>query len=697
VNWNNVLIIYKKEVLSFFKNKEALLVMLLVPLIIYPGIMLVTGDLVAGQLTKKSKAILNLDIVDVSDNDSIDKNLIGLQTFLQDRYKEELNVRKVTFSIKVQQTYKSKKTPSLKEKSEILLSFTKPSNPTAQSFGDINIYYDSRDDISSVAVNEIEIAIEDYNSTLLNDELIKRNISLDIINLFHIQDFHNIAPKGHTLVKYGSSLIAITLIFLVFVSCQYAATEVLPAEREQNTLETLLATPLEWKEIIVGKYFAIVSAGILNAFSNLTGIVLFGGSIIASIDQQSYGSDLLTFTPLKVFTLLLTLIPLALMCGSLALLLVSFAKTRMAASYYSLPGMLLVSIPAAISLLPNTELTGIWYSIPFANITLYFRNLFLGNITVFSTIIIFINIIGFSGILALCSIFVSHRKDQVLAGGANFSLFYRPKTEKGSLSLSEGTFIALISFILFTTIGMVLQTKMEPWSIALSFWGFLFVPSLLYMKFKRVNPMDFLKLYLPTATQIIGILISLIPILALAFIFQMIFNTMVPENTQSSEMMQNLILNFNNQYGIFICIFIFAITPGVTEEFIFRGVLFSSLKNKYSWILVILITGIIFAFIHGINRAIPILPVGIFLGWLRYRTQSIFSVIFFHICFNSIAVLQTIFSNEIQSKINGIAPNLEINDIKVLIPLVLFISLTGPLAYFCITKSQHKYFNQDEL
>lgn len=77
----------------------------------------------------------------------------------------------------------------------------------------------------------------------------------------------------------------------------------------------------------------------------------------------------------------------------------------------------------------------------------------------------------------------------------------------------------------------------------------------------------------------------------------------------------------------------------VAEELMFRGIGFALLEPYGKWV-AILTTGILFGALHGLLIAFPILAAfGVLLGWIRWRTGSIYPAILLHVVFNGIGIL----------------------------------------------------------
>lgn len=667
--------------------------MILVPILIYPAIFLISGDAIAQLLIKKTSSPIEISFIQVSPSQTaISSDLIGLKEYIQKNLSQndtqKIPKKKINLEYTFRPIFVAQTAPPLITGEQIQLIFYPVSN--SHKKGEIQIFFNSENDLAFTGKNQLQYLIEDYNMILFKRLLQEKNISIEMMQPIVIRESQNISPSEHSVIKYGGALLAILLIFLTYVSCQYAATEVIPAEREQQTLETLLSTPLQWHDIIIGKYLSIAVAGIFNAILNLTGMLIFGGSIISSMANLNQESFQFHISFYRVIMILLSLIPLAFMCGAVSMFLISFARTRMSASYFSVPGMLLVITPAMLTLMPNTALQGVWILLPFANMTLYIRSLILGDVSFLTSLAVLSNVSIFSIVITVFSISISNQKDKVLSGGINFSLFHKPKTIQESLSIFEGVFIFAISLILYFTLGQIV-TSYQPLaflSIPLSFFLCFFLPSYLFMKFKNINMIKFLDVYLPTWQQVLGAVLFIIPLLFITQIFAGILSLFIPE-IADGELMKKLILDFKSKYGMTILILVFAVTPGIFEEFIMRGILFQSIKKQLKPIIAIILTGLIFSFIHGFLRMFPLIPAGILLTWLMFRTKSILIPIIVHTLFNSTSLLLSEVKTD-SAEINSFVSTYPIY-FYIIILIVVVLSF---FSYHLLTKHPHKNANE---
>jgi len=87
-------------------------------------------------------------------------------------------------------------------------------------------------------------------------------------------------------------------------------------------------------------------------------------------------------------------------------------------------------------------------------------------------------------------------------------------------------------------------------------------------------------------------------------------------------------------------IFALAITPALCEELLFRGYLQRQFERSFGIVGGIVTTGVLFGLYHfRLSQAIPLAVLGIFLGWLAWRTGSLWVPVMIHFVNNGIAIM----------------------------------------------------------
>jgi ABC-2 type transport system permease protein/sodium transport system permease protein len=98
----------------------------------------------------------------------------------------------------------------------------------------------------------------------------------------------------------------------------------------------------------------------------------------------------------------------------------------------------------------------------------------------------------------------------------------------------------------------------------------------------------------------------------------------------------------------------FALTPAVIEEFCFRGYLFSAIRGAATPLRTILITAFLFGLFHVltgkallVERFVPSTLMGLIIGWVAYRTRSVFPGIVIHFVHNGLLMLVLYYQDQL--------------------------------------------------
>jgi membrane protease YdiL (CAAX protease family) len=94
------------------------------------------------------------------------------------------------------------------------------------------------------------------------------------------------------------------------------------------------------------------------------------------------------------------------------------------------------------------------------------------------------------------------------------------------------------------------------------------------------------------------------------------------------------------ELGIPLALFTVGLLPAVFEELAFRGLVLGRLLVLCGRTLGIVLAGVAFALAHGVTLGFPFhVALGLYLGWLRVRTGSLFPGMLTHLAYNGILVV----------------------------------------------------------
>jgi sodium transport system permease protein len=128
------------------------------------------------------------------------------------------------------------------------------------------------------------------------------------------------------------------------------AVDLTAGEKERGTMETLLISPAERGEIVLGKFFAVTFFGFCSVVWNVACL-----TAAAVILERVIGEPIVNL-PGMLGCLVLG-VPIAMLFSAVSLALGVFARSTKEGQYYLIP-IMLVSLPLAfVSFIPTTELT----------------------------------------------------------------------------------------------------------------------------------------------------------------------------------------------------------------------------------------------------------------------------------------------------------------------------------------------------
>lgn len=178
---------------------------------------------------------------------------------------------------------------------------------------------------------------------------------------------------------------------------------------------------------------------------------------------------------------------------------------------------------------------------------------------------------------------------------------------------------------------------------------FLLVPTLLLVRFATLTPSQYLRLAAPNPRTLIPPLIgifSLQQMLQIYLYFQE--NIPLPESVRSYvdkfktmiEEVYKLLVSSHSIPELITVIFVIALIPAIAEELLFRGLVQRSFEKGLTMTKGMILTGIIFGAYH-LNpfTFIPLVILGIYLGFLTLRSNSVWVSVSAHFYNNSFACI----------------------------------------------------------
>ena len=460
-----------------------------------------------------------------------------------------------------------------------------------------------------------------------------------------------------------ATLIPLILILMTMTGAVYPAIDLTAGERERGTLEALMAAPVPRLGLLIAKYLAVLCVALMTAVINLTAMTItLQASKLGQVLLGPQGLPLST-----VFAVFGLLLLFAAFFSAVMLTITSFARSFKEAQAYLIPLVLLALAPGFLSLLPGLKLDGLLAITPLANIVLLARDLLQSKADPISaaTAVITTALYALAALSLAAKIFGS---DAVLYGseGSWTELVRRPTETLDAPTFAQGmTAVAILYPCYFVVSGLVgnlqnatLQTKLlaAAFGTAVVFLG---VPLLISFWTKRQLSTT-LQLRAPSLLALIGGLLLGLSLWPFAHEL-IVISQQIGLSTLSPDQMAELVSRFADlpeqllhvPFGVVLLAM--AIAPAVCEEIFFRGYFQTALRQKLPWWGAILISAAVFGVFHIsvgglviLERVLSSAMLGLLLGWVCYRTGSVWPGIILHVVHNGFVMGLARYKDEIQ-------------------------------------------------
>lgn len=353
--------IARKEFIDTLRDKRTLLVMIIVPLLLFPVIFSFVSNIQQNSMEKARERQLNVGY-------SIDQQGNEFLTYLT----EQENVKLIPL-----QSVDGKTSLIKQDSLDAILSFSEGFYNQVDNMqtGTVEFFYESTEEGVEDRMTSV---FKTYKDNLVSQRLEKLNVDAKVIKPVEVAH-HDVATTQEKIGKYAGGLIPYVFILFCFIGAMYPAIDLFTGEKERSTIETILTSPVKRIQILSGKMIVVVATGIFSALLAIVGLFVglnFADTLPTEIIDVT--GDILQ---VKFIVLLLTmLIPLTIFFAGVLIPISIYAKSFKEAQSIITPINILVIVPAIVGMLPGVELSIQTAAIPIVNIALATKEIIAGTI-----------------------------------------------------------------------------------------------------------------------------------------------------------------------------------------------------------------------------------------------------------------------------------------------------------------------------
>jgi len=509
----------------------------------------------------------------------------------------------------------------------------------------VTLLFDGASDRSQRGRSELARVLDAWRDTLVAARLRDRGLPRTFALPVAVADSSIARPAelgGYTLGR----VLPLLLVVVTLLGAFYPAIDLAAGEKERGTLETLLTAPVPAGAIVAGKFVTVALTGIVAAALNLGSMLLtFQTGALQLTEALGLEVSLPLHAVLLIFA---TLVPLAVLFGALFLGIAVRSSSFKEAQNALTPVYMLVIVPAMLPIVPGIDFGPLLALTPVAGVSFLFRDLMTGD----ADLLLGVLVLSSTALYAVAALLFAAR-----AFGSERVLF--GADEEGGAGPSDGAaagwlrrrrggvpspraavaFVALVA-VLFFYGGIQLQVRLGERGLLAAEWLLLFVPAVLFVTFGGYDARRTLSLRGARPAAFGGATLLVAGAVPLVWLIGWLQTFVLPIPWELLEGLEELV-TADTPRRLAWLLLVLAVTPAVCEELVFRGVLLGGTRTLEPWRIAVL-NGVVFGAFHlsfeTVIRFLPTACLGIVITWAVWRTGSIWIGVLMHLLNNATIV-----------------------------------------------------------
>ncbi|NOR44908.1 MAG: ABC transporter permease, partial [Candidatus Delongbacteria bacterium] len=489
-------------------------------------------------------------------------------------------------------------------------------------FATFKVHYSAKNDKKSIKAKQISRKLYALRDSIRSERY--KGIGISEYRVNKKIDSFNTSSKEEMQNSQHSVMLPVSLILILMVGTFMISNYVILGEKDNNTLESLLASGVSRRDIIFGKLGVIFLAGILMSFLEMISFAVYGHFTgILNIG--------ISFNTSNIFILILLIISVTTLIASISTYISCKIKSSTAGQLLFMPIMIVYLLLTLLGTFEGVEIKRGLLFIPIINSAGIIKSVLVDKFEILDSLIVIA--VNFA-----YSVFIINLSSAYLNSEAIL------KTDS-DLKDSENTYSPGMIFVLFSLLvvaymllGGYLQGRNIVSGLIYSQVGILGLFVVFMVKKNGVNFTEVLKLKkFNPIYLLIALFFGIFARYPISIIKEGFFYFFpIPRLIENANILQTGLGDLS-QWQL---IAVIAILPAIFEEFTFRGIFLYMLERKYSFIKVSVVIGLMFGMMHlNVFTLLETGLLGIILTMITLRSGSIIPAIIFHFVNNAYSII----------------------------------------------------------
>jgi sodium transport system permease protein len=504
------------------------------------------------------------------------------------------------------------------------------------------------DERTRLALRRVAPRVEAWKEELKRARLARQGLPVSYLEPFALRLPEE--PDGGAAAQSFIDLIVRVFPFMLVMwslaGALYPAVDLCAGEKERGTMETLLITPAGREEIVMGKFLTIWVFSSATALLNLLSMGVTTTQFSGFLPHGGISNIAL------LWCVVLSL-PQSAFFSAISLAIGAYARSSKEGQYYLMPLFLLTMPLIFLTLAPGVELNAFYSMIPVTGVALLMQRLMVApsfNEIPWAYFIPVLAPMALYSWLALRWAIEQFNREEVLFREAErldvFLWLKRLFREKEPVPTTGEAFFCLGLLIGLRWLSLGLGNR---WSLemdtAIGQLAFVLMPTLFMALLLNTQPGEALYLRWPSLREAaLAALLSILvlpPAAGLAQAVALWFPHLLEGKHALISILDAIRLGHDLAPEQFLSYFLaFAVVPALCEEIAFRGYVLHGLHQRFPPRRAILLSSFFFALYHmNVFLFVPAFVLGVVLGLLTVRSRSLLPAVLFHLLHNSVLIV----------------------------------------------------------
>lgn len=521
------------------------------------------------------------------------------------------------------------------------------------------ILQNSADEKSMIAHARVTEVLHAWEREILKEQLKAAGLPESLPNPINAWQL-DLAAKEQLSANMWSKLFPALLVLMALTGAFYPAIDLCAGEKERGTMETLLICPASRTEIVLGKLLTVMLFSMTTALLNLASLG-FTGRHMASLGGSGAMAKMgdVSLPPLSALAwVLVMLVPLSMLFSALCLSFATFARSSKEGQYYLTPLLMVTMGLTVFCLSPAVELQPFYSVMPVMGPALLLKGLLKGQdpsgeILLYAVPVL-VTSLGYS-VLALWWAIDQFAGEEVLFREAerfDLRLWIRHllRDKESTPTFSEAVFCFVLIMLLQFGALRVMQTSLQGaigegkevlllQLLIIQQLTIIATPALFMGVMLVADLRKTFLIYWPRLGHLVAGVLLAAALHPLSLELSARMSWFFPPLPK--ELGEKIAVMMTGDVPLWLTLLAFALAPGICEEIAFRGFLLSGFRRSGRTTLAVVLSSLLFGVMHLIPQQVfNAALLGLVLGYLAVRSDSLLPGIAFHVCYNSLEVLR---------------------------------------------------------